>query len=442
MRKLLIILATILTLLVLMVGGIWGYLWHATKQQVAEIVAAAKPFAEITHGQVFVSPLGSASVRDIKIIPNTINDVIPIGAISLNTPNLFALFNLRSGLKRGEIPQAMSLSIENLELPLHGGMIGAKPPPPSERTAFDDLDALGCGPVTRFSGNEWEEMGYTNFLSNLEIGYQLNSNNIQINLSSNTENWASIKLDISFALPTPVTSMATLGAAFNPKLASLNLVIRDDGYNKKRSSYCAAKIGKSIRDYVTEHVRLVVEQLRMSGIQLGPGLIAAYRDYLNEQGSISLSANPPMPINPAELPAYRMEDVVKMTGLTLEVNDQRVTDLSADWDAKRVMNVLGLDGQPAAAVQKEKSTSTTPEPAPLKSEPAVVIQQTFHDVAVDTLPKHLGKIAKLKTRTGASYLGKLETFADGAIGITIRKKSGTATLSLRMDEITQAEVLY
>ena len=59
-----------------------------------------------------------------------------------------------------------------------------------------------------------------------------------------------------------------------------------------------------------------------------------------------------------------------------------------------------------------------------------------------TLGQHIGRIAKLGTRTGAQYRGQLETFAEGMVRITIRKPGGTATLSLRSSDITSAQVLY
>jgi len=72
----------------------------------------------------------------------------------------------------------------------------------------------------------------------------------------------------------------------------------------------------------------------------------------------------------------------------------------------------------------------------------VVIQRSFHPIAVSDLGQHVGKIAKLQTSTGASYRGKLESLAERVIRITIRKAGGTATLSLRSEEITEAQVLY
>lgn len=435
MRKLMTLLVTILVVLVLMAGGIWGYLWYSTKQQVEQLIAAAKPFAEISHGGIDISPSGSAGVRQIKIIPHFVSDVISIGAIHLNAPNILALLNIRRQLSQGQLPEALSLTIRGLDLPLHGGIMGAKPPSPHERMPFDDLETLGCGPIIHFSGSEWQEMGYDRFISNMEVGYRLNAHRMEIRISNNTRDWAMLNLDIGFALTKAPTTVMELAQSLTPKLASLDAILQDDGYNTRRNNYCAAKAGKPINEYIADHVRLVVERLRANGVNPGPGLIAAYQRYLTEDGSLTLTARPPTPIDPSELQFYKAEDVVKLAGLTVKVNDQPISDLSVDWNAAQVAKALGIGVQRTS--QEEETRATI---APITPKP--IVKQSFHPIAISDLGQHLGKIAKLKTSTGANYQGKLETIAEGVVRITIRKAGGTATLSLRSEEITQVQVLY
>lgn len=439
MRKFMTILATILAVLVLMAGGIWGYLWYSTQQQVEQLVAAAKPLAEINYDGISVSPTGAVGVKQIKIIPNLVDDVISIGAIRLNAPNILALLNMRRQLSQGELPEALSLSIRQFELPLHGGLLGGKAPSPGERTPFDDLDTLGCGPVTHFGGAQWEEMGYDGFISNMDMGYRLTAaeNRINLQISSNTRDWASLSLDIGFALNASSTSIMQLATAMTPKVASLNMVLQDDGYNTRRNNYCATKAGKPVNEYIAEHVRLVVERLRANGINLGPGLIAAYQRYLTKGGQLTINANPPAPIDPAELQFYKAEDVVKLAGLSVKVNDEAITDLSMDWNVAQVTRALGIGGQPTPRAGEPEETTAPAAPKP------VVIEKSFHVTPINTLNQHVGKIAKLETSTGANYLGNLESMTDeGIVRITIRKSGGTATLSLRREDITKAEVLY
>jgi hypothetical protein len=435
MRKLKNIALVILIVITLIGGGAMGYLWYSTKQQVDQIVAAAKPFAEISYGGIAVSPTGSVGVNQLQIMPNFVNDAVSIGAIRINAPNLLALFKIRWQLSQNQLPGALSISFQEVELPLAGGLLGDKAAnSAAQRSPLDHLDALGCGPITTFGGAELQEMGYNRFIGNGEVGYRLDAahNLLEWRIDSNTRDWMTLNLDIGFAMPAPPTTLMDLAALATPKLAKLKIVIRDDGFNQRRNNYCAAKAGKPINDYLADHVRLVVERLRANGINPGPGLIAAYLLYLREGGELTLAATPAAAINPAELLDYKPADVIKLLGLTLKVNNTAITDLTVDWDAAKVAKALGAEPE---SVEEDA-------PAPVVLEKPVIIQKSFHSILVSDLGQHIGKVVKLKTNTGVNYRGQVDAMVEGIVRITIRKSGGSMTLSLRAGEITSAEVLY
>lgn len=435
MRKLKTVAVAILVVLVLIAGGVGGYLWYGTKQQVDQIVTMAKPFAEISYGGIEVSPTGSVGVNRLRIMPHSVNESVTIGAIRLNAPNILALLNIRRQLGKGQLPEALSLSLDRFEVPLDGGILDA-PAASARKTPFDNLDALGCGSLDALGGAEWQEMGYTNFTGNMKIGYRLNAarNLLELQMDSNTRDWATLNVDIGFAMSTPAMSVMELATSLTPRLAKLNVVLRDDGLNQRRNTYCAAKAGKTIDAYLNDHVRLLTERLNANGIHPGPGLVEAYRRYLTEGGQFVINAAPPAPIDPAELQFYKAEDVVRLLGLTLTVNEKAVTDLSLNWDAAKVARALG--------VEPESTPTAGDSGAPSASQPVVVIQKAYHPTPVGELGRHIGKIAKIKTNTGVEYRGQLDAFADGVVRITVRKSGGSVTLPLRVNEIAAAEVVY
>lgn len=433
MRKLLNVSLVVLVAALLIAGGVGGHLWYGTKQQADQIVMMAKPFAEISYGGIELSPGGSTGAKQIRIMPHFVNDVITIGAIRLNAPNILALLDVRRQLSQGKVPSALSLSFQDLELSLHGGILGPPPSQVQHVSPFDSLDALGCGPITRFSGTEWQEMGLERFIGNLEVGYRLDTarNLLELRIDSHTRNWATLNLDLGLAMATSPRTVMDL-AGFTPRLATLNFVLRDDGFNALRNNYCAVKAGKTIPDYIADHVRLVAERLRANGINLGPGLLEAYRRYLTDGGRLTIIANPPAPIDPSELRFYASKDVVKLLGLTLQVNETAVTDLSLDWDTAKVARALGSE------------TSSKPEVAekPAVSRQPTIIRQAYHPTPVGELDRHVGRSARLRTATGAQYVGRLDAIGENIVKITIRRSGGTVTLSLRAGDITSAEVVY
>ncbi len=438
MHKLKVITVSVVVILVLAVTGVWGYLWYSTKQQVDEIVTLAKPFADISYGGIEISPTGSISINRLHIILNAINDAVSIGAIRLQAPNILALLNIRHQLSKGQLPEALSLSLQNLTLSLEGGILGAEQTALTQRSPFENLDALGCGSILAFGSTEWLEMGYSNLVSDLSLSYRIDRthNLLALQMASRAQEWASINGELEFATTTPISSIMELVTGLTAKIAKLNVVVHDNGFNQRRNTYCAAKAGKAVDAYITDHARLVAEKLRAHGIYLGQGLLDGYRAYLSPGGQLALSASPPTPIDPSELRFYKADDVIKLTGLRVTVNDKPISDLSLSWDSAKLAQALDI--KPQAPTEPEKITVT---PSASLTPVPTTIKKTFHAIDVSDLNKHVGKIIKIKT-TNSQYNGKLEGANEGFINITIRKPNGSATLSLRTSEITQAEVLF
>ncbi|HCK81624.1 MAG TPA: hypothetical protein DIC59_09190, partial [Candidatus Competibacteraceae bacterium] len=81
MRKLKTTGMVLLVALALVAGGIWGYLWYSTKQQIEQIAALAKPFADISYGGIAISPSGSIAVNRLRVILPALDDYLTIGSL-------------------------------------------------------------------------------------------------------------------------------------------------------------------------------------------------------------------------------------------------------------------------------------------------------------------------------------------------------------------------
>lgn len=121
---------------------------------------------------------------------------------------------------------------------------------------------------------------------------------LELRLDSDMRDWATLNLSIGLALTKPPKSLMELPLSLTPKLAKLNFMLRDDGLNQRRNAYCAAKAGKSLPEYLADHVQRVVERLRANGVTLGPGMIDAYQSYLTQGGALTITAAPPRPSTP------------------------------------------------------------------------------------------------------------------------------------------------
>lgn len=434
MRKLLIITTSIVLAIVAIIGGFWGYVLHSAQQQVQHLITVLQPLADVSQRGVQVLPSGVVRVQDIKIIPHTISDVISIDNIELKTANLLALFNVRRALSQGKLPETLELILRGVSLPLHGAIMGTKPPPNYQPMPFEHLSALGCGPVTYFAGEQWQDMGYERFSSDLRISYRLGAEHLTIALSSHTPGWSNFTFDLELALSAPLTSMNQLGSTVTLKLVSLTLGMEDAGYNQHRNNFCATQAGKDVNAYLAEHARLVLERLRNHGIMLGAGLSETYQSYLLGNGTLTVSLKPPIPIQPSELLDYRGADALTLAGLSVSFNHQPVSDISIDWNLAQAGSAVGM-GMKRPSVEPEH----VPPPPPPKPV-APTVRKDFKSIRVSALGQYLGSVARLKTVAGVEYQGVLESLGEGMMRITIRKAGGSVTLSLRTEDIAEAYI--
>ncbi|MBL8259685.1 MAG: hypothetical protein JNM60_07760 [Candidatus Competibacteraceae bacterium] len=419
----------------LIAGALWGYLWYSTKQQVDQWVALAKPFADISYGGIDVAPTGSIGVNRLRIILHDLDDYLTIGSVRLKAPDILQLLKLRWQLSQGQLPPAMTFALHQFEIPLDGGLLGTSQETLSRRSPFGDLDALGCGPVTALGRAEWQEMGYHHLIGDMEAGYRLDSgrNVMELQLRSSSRDWATVDVDLGLAAAGAARTLAALATSGPVKLSKLHVVVRDEGFNQRRNQYCAAKAGKTIDAYLADHVRLLEDRLRANGVYPGLGLIEAYRQYLKEGGKLTLAAAPPAPIDPRELQFYKPGDAIKLAGLTLSVNDQPVSDLSVNWDGTKIARALAVGAESAPEAEEPRPSSPNAPPA--------MVQKSFRPVATHQLGQHIGQIARIKTANNSQYRGKLNAVAEGSVSITISRSGGSVTLSLRQEDITDAQIL-
>lgn len=419
----------------LIAGALWGYLWYSTKRQVDEFVTLAKPFADISYGGIDVSPAGSIGVNRLRVILHDLDDYFTIGSVRLKAPNILELLKLRWQLSQGQLPPAMAFALHQFEIPLDGGLLGSSQERLAKRSPFSDLDALGCGPVAALGRAEWQEMGYHHLIGDMEVGYRLDHarNGVEFQVRSASRDWATFDLDLGLVAPATVRTLSALAASGPLKLSKLNMLVRDDGFNQRRNNYCAAKAGKTVDAYLTDHVRLLEDRLRANGVYPGAGLMEAYRQYLKEGGRLTLAAAPPAPIDPKELQFYKPGDAIKLAGLTLSVNDQPVADLSVNWDSTKIARALAVEAESAEATEEPRPSAPNAPPA--------VVQKAFRPVSTGQLRQYVGQIAKLKTASNVQYRGRLDAVAEGQVTITVPKSGGSVTLSLREKDIVDAQIL-
>jgi hypothetical protein len=436
------LLLALILLPVAAVLGIKGYIAYNTKKTLEQLTAMAAPFVSIRYQGVSSTLGGSVSIEDVRLQPVGLTDVIPLEEIRIDTPGLGYLLSARSRLESGEYPERLQLRLRGLGLDLVSPMMSGL-----EQFLATAADVTGmramphCGGLRYLGPRQYRQFGYETLVMDITLGYQLEKllDRTVIKFDWITRDMASLESTITLA-----GGAAALkpGAGAAPQVSQVRAVYRDLSYMDRIKRYCAEASKISVEDYVRAETEQDDTAYAGSwGFVPGPGLRAAYRQFLEKPGEVVVEARPADGLDPKNLALYKPEDMIAMLNLSVQVNGTPVTDLSFRADATR--EKPAATGEQAAP-QPELAATSPPAAAPERASaaPAVPAEAPgYRSVNLATLPQHIGRELRV-TAAGKMRDGILAEVHGGNITLERPYAGGRMTFKVPLSHISKVEVLF
>jgi hypothetical protein len=412
-------LAYLLIAVAVVIGGASAYVWYDTRAQVERLITAVQPLAAVRYGSVRASLLGNATVNNIVINPNGIDDEIRIASLQLNSSNLFSLFNSNRAISHNRLPKSLTLSLRDMELNFYGDLLRH-----SYKTAEQawTVSYTRCGKVTLLGPQEFEAMGYNALHVDLDLAYNFDEPRQTLNttLALSLREMLFVSLETALRLDTATLDVTELVQAL-PKLAKLSLTFRDASLNERHHRFCAEKTGLPLERYLEEQELYFNDTLRSQGITLGPGLAVAYRDFLQHGDQFVFSLKPAEPLAMDDLPWRQPETLLRRLQPELAVNQRPVSDLSLVFQPPP-------PPPPAADQTGEVVTAITSSPAELET-------VNYRLIPFSALVDHVGEAVIVYTTNGREHRGKLEAADSTTIKVVRYLPGGSVSLTLWLDGV-------
>jgi len=417
-------------------GAVKGYLWYDFKGKVDEVVKQSAAFADISYGGIHTDLEGVIGVNKLVIKPKMApGDVYEVDALRFTMPNILYFLDASKKLEQGGIPETMGVSVKGFRFDLDGEMLkmmsqmgemqqqmamaqGGQPPAPASTT----FDALGCGKVTTIGLNEMKRMGYGRVESDfkLKFDYDESDDSFTVDVSGGTDNMYSFDVNTSFTVdPAVITSpmMAASGMAAGPQFRRMRIDYSDDGYNGRRNSFCAAQSGETAEKFVDRHIELLAAEL---GASFSKKVVDGYRDFmLKPGGKMQFVMYPGTATDLSGLGLYTPEQIVKMLGVEVSINDTPIQEGDIDW----------IKGGPVARVEPEEKK-------------VVVVPQEYRVVAIADLDNYIGRAVKVTTSDGREREGRLAKVDAYSVTVEKRMKGGTISIPIVIEKISGTEVFH
>ncbi|GAA6139068.1 hypothetical protein NBRC116583_28150 [Arenicella sp. 4NH20-0111] len=105
---------SVIALLALITVGAKFYIEHRYKQELDKVIQSASLFVDIAYDDLNVGFDGTVELLDLRITPNETFETISVQSITLSGLDLLFHFNGKSQLEKGEYPDALNFSVDQL----------------------------------------------------------------------------------------------------------------------------------------------------------------------------------------------------------------------------------------------------------------------------------------------------------------------------------------
>lgn len=421
-------------------AGIKAYIRYNVKSALTDLVTTAAPFASIHYDGIGSTLGGKISIEGVKVQPTGLTDVVHIKDIEIQTPGLkFLLFGSRK-IRDGEFPEKMRLALHGVTLDLNGQMMDMLDRFLSAAAESGAARAVShCGDTQYFGPRQYRKLGYDTLVMDMTLGYEHEKilERLRMQMEWQTRDMASLKAE--FIMSGGRLSLRE-SLASPPRMTAVNAVYKDLSITDRMKRYCASASGTTVEDYINAEVdQSDAAYLHKWGFVPGPGIRAAYRQFLQNPGEVQIEARSPEGIDPASLKLFRPEDAVSMLNLSVKVNGTAVADLSYRREAADEAVPAGK----AAAVPGSEPGASRPGPVArsARAEPAEP-KSGYRAVRLGELPQHLGRRVRIYLVGNVMREGVLAEVQGKNLTLERRYAGGAMTVRVAVNRIEKIEVLY
>lgn len=414
-------------LFVILVAGYMAlkfFLYFQVKRDVDNLAASFRPVASVRYQGISTGLFsGRVAVENLRIEPNGIPDVIRVRVVELKTPDIWFLLRGPARRVQQQLPESLRLTLRGLEISVDGAIMRAM-----DRATQEMLNAhsitreRGCLGVSFLRPDDYKKMGYEQWHIDLVLGYEFLGSRMQIYGESTTRDLG--QLNLNAEINNVSRSLPEL-ALREPYLALLSVVYKDTSFIQRLKRLCAELGGMSEAQFVDMEVNRRDELYRLDwGFVPGPGLKAAYRQFLAQPGELRIYIRPSATLDWTSLAYYKSEDIAHVLNAGVSVNGQPVNDLSFTYTPRE---------RPQSALASASATA----PAPATPAPPSV----YRRVRIKDLHQYVGRNVRIEQAGDKLREGVLIQAQYGIAIVERRYADGKTTVEVPIRLIEKVEVL-
>lgn len=432
-------------------GGWYWYFTHQISKQLDELAGMMAPFASLSYDSVSLGLGGEVRVNRISVRSLMSPDYLEAERIVLRTDSLGELQGLKREIEAQRLPASLALAIEGLRFDLSSDLIASADVANVSIGSVGLHEAAGCGRRQQFSAWDLGDLGFRELIMDMEIGYRLVDDGRELHFSGITEVRGHSRQKIEGLIDLNANSRAVMDVMTvveRARLRRFSADIDELGYYTSARDFCMAETGLEGEAYLDHHLAHWQWQWQGEGVDPGESALEAYRRFMQQPQSLSLTVEPPggVALATADSSAY-LRDFLSRPGARLSVNGEaaqplRVNRVRGGRPARPPIVLEGVELEPEAeALAQSFASSNGPVIRRLQQEAQPRPRSpSWKTVAVADLGAYFDLPVRLDLRDGSQLNGRLHAIEAGRLSLRIHRYSGYMVRGVDLADIEQVQV--
>lgn len=455
--KLITVVLTVILVPVLLVAGVYGFVYWKVTQAADNFAQQISPFALMTYEDVHIDLLETeVGINGVGLEPIDASGLILVESVRMRAPSWTYFFDFENQINEGVLPEVLDLKVQGLFLDLQSAYMKkwAAQAGDVQGMQVQNYDALACGDRTHFSLKDLQSMRYSSLKTDMSLLYYFDPNNQTLNfdLDTSTSLMMDVRAEIEVAVSGNDLNLQTLMFA-QPRMKRMELRYKDKGYNKRRMIFCSNETGESESQYRALYKEALSQQLTAQGWQIPDDVFDQYDKINNPAGSVLIRVEHPQGLGPQTMMMIQKpSDIFTVVNPYVELNGKPVALDGITWAIPKPVKDIAKADVPMTmaakdAVELSEEKITEEKAAPVKRkissfDPVPV--KSFKNIPVSELDQHIGQKVKLFTYFGRDVEGTLISTSNSVIKVEHRliDGRGTAIYPIALDKIQTAKLYH
>ncbi len=314
----------------------------------------------LDYREVAIALSGDIRIEDILLRVPGMPTSVSIDRVSLHTGGLLGVHRLAMDAREQMLPTRLGLSLEGIRIPLSSVTQG------SNTSIADDFAAAGCGDRNSFSALDIVNMGYSEFVMDTRVDYQLVGSGELLSITIDTlmrdMHNTRVELELSLGAPSRHASAVAMSAS---SAQVLNVVIdyQDKGYAQRVMDFCTEDTGLDREAYLAQHLYAWQESWKHYGLMAGPQMTEAYQQFVANPDELSVQIKPYGGLEADDLTGLSPELLLQYLQMQVAVNQNSMVPLDLTvmdeataeaWRAQQRERAAEADSQADVRADREQ----------------------------------------------------------------------------------------